>query len=205
MGHSDMKYPEGLDANDRLSWIIGVTARNESFLFLQSCALLARLKGETRRFGRVRRSHKDVLEDCRKMVADHPHIDPELQTDARKAIKKAEKAVEHRNDLVHKIWIPRDVDTPRPKFTDWHSSFYGKRPVRLTFDDFADVSTQIARASLSLEALEWLLVSAMSRGIPGFEPRSESHDRDAPFLLRGKFQMTEEGGWVIDYETPIRS
>jgi hypothetical protein len=194
-----MKFPEGLDANDRLSWIIGVTARNESFLFLQSCSLLTRLKGETREFGRVRRSHSDVLEECRERVIGHKYIEPEFQKDARKAIKKAERAVEQRNDLVHKIWVHHDVDSPRPKFTDWHSSIDGKRPVRHSFDDFAQASTLIARASLSLEALEWMIVSAMVREVPGLGLGSESADRDAPFLLRGEFKVVEEGGWVIDY------
>jgi biopolymer transport protein ExbB/TolQ len=123
-----MKFPNGLDTNDRLSWIIGVTARNETFLYLQSIAQLARLKGETRKFEQVRRSHTSVLQECRDRVEGHRYIDPQFQPDARRAIKRAEKAVKHRNDLVHKVWVQHDAESSRPKFTDWFASFDGSVP-----------------------------------------------------------------------------
>jgi len=76
--------------------------------------------------------------------------------------------------------------------------------VRHPFDDFAQASTVISRAALSLEALEWMLVSAKVSEAPGLGPGSETADRDAPFLLRGEFQLLEEGGWAIDYDvTPV--
>jgi len=198
MGHSVMKFPDGLDANDRLSWVIGVATRNETFLYLQSCALLARLKTETRKFEESRRAHGQVLKDCRKLIRGHPYVERDVEDDALDAITRAQDAVKLRNDLTHKIWTHHDVDTDEPSFSNWFSSFDETPPVRHSLDDFANVSTLITRASLSLGALEWMIVSAHAREIPGFGGKSEVADREAPFLLRGEFEMLEGGGWIVN-------
>jgi len=195
-----MEYPAGLSANDKLSWVIGVVARNETYLYMKTRELLAELNGQLGVMTESRDAHGYLLDECRRRINDFP--EGEIRQGGRGTIKRAKKAVGRRNDLLHSVWTAHEEEGDDPTYSRWFSVFDEVPPPRQTFTNFGEVAVQLIHAAHSITGLIWMLHAARLSEINGSMPISDRWVKVNRRLMLGQFSMQPNGNFEFEPEAP---